>query len=172
MGDEPDGAVGLLPFKRSTKAIDTGVAVHQERARAVLHGALNGEDQDRRSGLFRAQVTHDVLHGRREQEFDALVEVGGDYSNPFGHISQEFSIVRKAAQERAKLFQTPGRGHERQRPYFFCVWAHACWRNGVTQEIGVRRAEPGFRGREPEMVLSQALEEGTNGLDMGPWVQI
>lgn len=32
-----------------------------------------------------------------EQELDALLEEGGDWPNPFEHISQKLSIVRKAA---------------------------------------------------------------------------
>ena len=31
----------------------------------------------------------------------------------------------------------------------------------------MRRAEPGFRGRELEIVLAQSLEGGTNGRDVG-----
>ena len=50
---------------------------------------------------------------------------------------------------------------------FSAFGAHARGRGGVTQEIGVRRAESGFRGREVEVVLAQSLEEGTDGFNVG-----
>ena len=50
IGDGLHGALELLLFKRSTEAIDAGNAVHPERAGAVLHGVLIGEDQDWWSG--------------------------------------------------------------------------------------------------------------------------
>ena len=72
--------------------------------------------------------------------------MGGDYSNPFRHISQEVFVARKAAQERAKLFQVPGHGHETQGRHGLYAWVQARGRDGVTPEISIRRAEPGFCG--------------------------
>ena len=36
----------------------------------------------------------------------------------------------------------------------------------MAQEIGVRRAESGFRGGELKVVLAQSLEEGTDGFNV------
>ena len=44
--------------------------------------------------------------------------------------------------------------------------AHVRGRDGVTPESGVRRAEPGFRGGELEIVRVSSLEEGASGLDV------
>lgn len=67
IGDGSHGTVGLSLVKCSTKAIDAGVALHPEGARAVLHGVPIREEQDRRSGEFCEQATHDGLHVRCEQ---------------------------------------------------------------------------------------------------------
>ena len=40
--------------------------------------------------VLRACHAHDGFHGRREQKNDALLEEGGDYSNPFGLMFQKF----------------------------------------------------------------------------------
>ena len=37
----------------------------------------------------------------------------------------------------------------------------------MAQNIGIRGAEAGLRGRELEVMLAQALEERTHGLDVG-----
>ena len=37
----------------------------------------------------------------------------------------------------------------------------------MAQEIGVRRAESGFRGGELKVGLAQSLEEGTDGFNVG-----
>ena len=73
IGNGPHGAVGLFLRFRSAKTIDAGVAVHPQRAGAVLHGVPVGEE-DRWSGEFREHVTHDGFHARRERKFDALLE--------------------------------------------------------------------------------------------------
>ena len=126
-----------------------------------------GEDQDQWSSDLRQHVTHIGFHARRERKIDALLEEGRNWSNPFGHIWLKLSVVRKATQQRAQLLQVTGHGHESQSRYFLGVWAHARGRDGVAQEIGVRRAESGFQGREIEVVLAQSLEEGTDGFDVG-----
>ena len=105
ISDGAHGAVWLLLLKCSPKAIDAGIAAHRERAGAVPHGILIGEIQGRWSGEFLEQVSHNGLHGRREQNIDAHLEEGDDRSNPFGRMSEERSVARKAAQERAKLLK-------------------------------------------------------------------
>ena len=65
---------------------------------------------------------------------------------------------------RAQLLQVAGHGHEIQSRHFLGVWAHARGLDGVAHEIGVRRAESGFRGGELDVVLAQLLKEGTDGL--------
>ena len=150
-GDGHHGAVGLFLLKRSGKPIDAGVAVHPKRAGAVLHGVPAQQDQGRWSGELREHVTHDGSRDRRQQNCGTLLEESSDWSNPFGHISQELLLVRKATQERVQI---AGHGHESQSRQYICVWAHARWRGGATQEIGVSRAETGFQGRELEIVLA------------------
>lgn len=46
----PHGAARLLPSKRSAKAIDVGITVHVEWARATADGVLVEDDQNGRRG--------------------------------------------------------------------------------------------------------------------------
>ena len=104
---------------------------------------------------MRRHVTHEGFHSRCEQNLAPFLRravIGRNRLDLFRRNSL-LSIVRKATQERAQLLQIAGHGHENQSRQFLCVWAHVRGRNGVTQEIGVRRIERGFRGRALEIVL-------------------
>ena len=102
----------------------------------------------------------------RELNFDSLPEEGGDRADPFGQVTQEFAITTHTAQEGAHLLETPRHEHFDQGDNFVPARPHAGGRNGVAQKNSTRGHEAGLRGRELEVVLAQALEERTHGLDV------
>ena len=90
LSDGPHGAVGLLLPKRTSKPIDVAVAVHPERAGAVLHGVPVWEDQDLWSSELCGHATHDGFHGRCEQKIDALLDASDDWSHRLDMFRMKF----------------------------------------------------------------------------------
>ena len=60
------GAVRLLPFESGSEPVHAGVAVHVKRACAVGDGDPIRENEDRRGRELRQDLSHQLLHSRRE----------------------------------------------------------------------------------------------------------
>ena len=130
----------------------TAVAVHPERA-GVLHGVPIGKARIG-EGSGSAIMSHTMGSLISANETLAPFLMRAAIGRIHGHLSQELSVVRNATQERAQLLQVAAHEHVSQSRHFISVWTKDRRRDGVTQEIGVRRAKPGFRGRELEVVLT------------------
>ena len=132
---------------------------------AVFHRVPIGEDQNRWSGELCERVTHDGFQGRRKQNFDAQLEEGCDWSNPFGHISREFRLYERSCGRDRSCFRSRGMGTRVKANFFLCVRAHTRGRHGVTQMASVAPSRV-FEG-ESFCICVAAREESTNGPDVG-----
>lgn len=94
--------------ERSANAIDAGVRVHVERARAAGDGALGGKVKDRRGGELGEYSAHDGVHGGCERKIDLLLKKRGDRADPPRHVARECVVVRQTSQPKMKLFQVSG----------------------------------------------------------------